>query len=66
MRLIVLALASAAVLSGPLSIGYALSPDYRLETALSSEAAPNSFIIVQDEGLLPAFEHVELGLSSGS
>ena len=66
MRLIVLALASAAVLFGPSSVGYALSPDYRLEAVLSSGAASNFFAIVQDEGLLPAFEHVELGLSSGS
>ena len=66
MRLLLIAVAIATVLSGLSPMGYALSSDYKLDAVLSSTDPTNAYAMTQNEGFTPPFEHVELRLSSGS
>ncbi len=66
MRLLLIAVAITAVLSGLAPAGYALSPEYQLDAELSSTDSTIAYAITQNEGFTPPFEHVELRLSSGS
>jgi hypothetical protein len=66
MRLLLSAVAIAAVLAGLAPEGYALSPEYQLDADLSSTESTIAYDITQNEGFTPPFEHVELGLSSAS
>ncbi len=66
MRLFLIAVFIALVLSGLSPAGYALSPEYKLDAALSSADSRNAYAITQSEWFTPRFEHAELRLSSDS